>query len=375
MNVVENFALNLVPKKIFERYRSFLFKRLTRYYHFLSNKFVHQYLQSVVDGTVDPKVSNVLISTQLDCTFNDPIGVPKTAVENYQTKLDEIDFAASVLKDILPLKQVVGIQPTTGPVGLGYRLEVMESTETQFELFDSVGEPKFMPELTISVTSSPVECKTRQLQASYSPEIALDMKMIHGLDVHKEMLRALSSEIAYEIVNEVIGTMVEHSTKSEACYGDDLLTQIRKEIGKTGVRTHRGAATFIVTDPIGSSVLQHLAGSSFVAKQLPTGEFIGLSNFIEVGTLDGKVTVFSTLSPSVFNKFIVGYKNSDMEIDTGMLYMPYMLALRSKTVDIENFVPTQKIATRHGFLIKEDNVISDTKNYFTTISYNPTDVV
>ncbi len=68
-------------------------------------------------------------------------------------------------------------------------------------------ETKNMANMAFTIERVSVTAKTRGLQASYTMELAQDLKAIHGLDAETELTNILSTEILAEINREVVRTV------------------------------------------------------------------------------------------------------------------------------------------------------------------------
>jgi len=140
---------------------------------------------------------------------------------------------------------ICGVQPMTGPTGLIFAMRTRYDTPTGTEAFydeantmfagtgvaanvtanltlnvanitiantgtgDSTAnfETKNMANMAFSIERVSVTAKTRGLQASYTMELAQDLKAIHGLDAETELTNILSTEILAEINREVVRTV------------------------------------------------------------------------------------------------------------------------------------------------------------------------
>jgi hypothetical protein len=71
-------------------------------------------------------------------------------------------------------------------------------------LATSVGEGLVPNEMGFSIERVAVQANTRALAASYSVELAQDLKAVHGLDAETELANILSTEILTEINREVV---------------------------------------------------------------------------------------------------------------------------------------------------------------------------
>ena len=71
----------------------------------------------------------------------------------------------------------------------------------------STGEGTTPAQMGFSIERVAVEARTRALAASYSVELAQDLKAVHGLDAETELANILSTEILAEINREVVRTV------------------------------------------------------------------------------------------------------------------------------------------------------------------------
>jgi len=83
----------------------------------------------------------------------------------------------------------------------------------------STGEGEAPNEMAFSIERVAVQAATRMLAASYSVELAQDLKAVHGLDAETELANILSTEILAEINREVVRTVYK-TAKLGAQQGD-----------------------------------------------------------------------------------------------------------------------------------------------------------
>lgn len=240
-------------------------------------------------------------------------------------------------------------------------------------------------EMAFSIERVAVEAKTRALAASYSIELAQDLKAVHGLDAETELSNILSSEILAEINREVVRTIYKTAklgaqqsdlyyktvpgglTTGASPYGGvydliqdsdgrwsaekfrGLMFQIERECNQIAKDTRRGKGNFIIC-------------SSDVASALAMGGFLNISPALNVsldvddtgntfaGTLNGKIKVYiDPYSMSGTNFVCVGYKGSS-PYDAGVFYCPYVPLQMMRAVDPTNFQPKMAFKTRAGLV-------------------------
>ena len=252
------------------------------------------------------------------------------------------------------------------------------------------GESLSPNQMGFSIERVAVEAKTRALAASYSVELAQDLKAVHGLDAETELANILSTEILSEINREVVRTLYRTarlgaqqtdlyyktvvgglslggSTTVGGVYDliqdsdgrwsaekfRGLMFQIERECNQIAKDTRRGKGNFIIC-------------SADVASALAMGGFLNISPALNVsldvddtgntfaGTLNGKVKVYidpyiDTTTTSGANFVCVGYKGTS-PYDAGVFYCPYVPLQMMRAVDTNTFQPKIAFKTRYGMV-------------------------
>jgi hypothetical protein len=244
-------------------------------------------------------------------------------------------------------------------------------------------------EMAFSIERVAVQAATRMLAASYSVELAQDLKAVHGLDAETELANILSTEILAEINREVVRTVYKTAklgaqqtdlyyktvigglSASGSAVGGvydliqdsdgrwsaekfrGLMFQIERECNQIAKDTRRGKGNFIIC-------------SADVASALAMGGFLNISPALNVsldvddtgntfaGTLNGKVKVYidpyiDTTANSGANFVCVGYKGTS-PYDAGVFYCPYVPLQMMRAVDTNTFQPKIAFKTRYGMV-------------------------
>ena len=246
-------------------------------------------------------------------------------------------------------------------------------------------------QMAFNIEKVEVSAKTRTLAASYSIELAQDLKAVHGLDAESELSNILSTEILAEINREVVRTVYNTavlgcqqsdlfyktagSTATGLCQGvgptglaggiydlvqdsdgrwsaekfRGLMFQIERECNVIAKQTRRGKGNFIIC-------------SADVASALAMGGFLNISPALNVsldvddtgntfvGTLNGKIKVYvDPYAVTTKNFCCVGYKGSSA-YDAGIFYCPYVPLQMMRAVDQSNFQPKIAFKTRYGMV-------------------------
>ena len=258
-------------------------------------------------------------------------------------------------------------------------------------MLTSAGEALTPNEMAFSVERVAVEAKTRSLAASYSIELAQDLKAVHGLDAESELSNILSTEILAEINREVVKTV--YSQAVLGCQQPDLfyktagstaagvglslagaglgggiydliqdsdgrwsaekfrglMFQIERECNVIAKQTRRGKGNIVIC-------------SADVASALAMGGFLNLSPALNVsldvddtgntfvGTLNGKLKVYiDPYATETVNFCCVGYKGTS-PYDAGIFYCPYVPLQMMRAIDPLTFQPKIAFKTRYGMV-------------------------
>ena len=237
--------------------------------------------------------------------------------------------------------------------------------------------------MSLEVISQAVEAGSRKLQSGWTIEAMQDLNSQHGLDLESEITKALSAEIVQEIDAEIINDLLALAgtvrafdfsntggpTYAPAFVGDrfaNLGVRINEVANVIARKTRRGAGNYIVVSPMIVSVLQSAAKAVFAPAV--EGDFKGPNNTEMVGTLNGRIKVYSylwnqagpgTSSPNGDDKILVGYKGGNGEVDAGYFYAPYVPLMSSGVVvNPVTFQPVVSLMTRYGKVALTDPTTS-----------------
>ncbi len=311
------------------------------------------------------------------------------------TKSLMMGMAARVIKHIMAVDGLVGIQPMPGPVGLVYHMSYTLDSKGNDSKDDASNRS-----ICLEVKSTAVEAVTRKLQAHWTIELAQDLRALHQLDVEKELISIMAQEIAFEIVNEILSDLVNiaeqnPNTRSiklvghEPSYMSDNIKHVLHAINYNANRiaeaTRRGQGNTIVTSPVGVALLQtwnqvhDLHFVSATSEELRCDGPLHYVGYVGTpATEDGKeyrqFEIYSTLSPILCDsanenevKFLIGYKGRNGECDTGYIYAPYITVLPTGLViDPHTFQPLIAVKSRYGKWIKPVNPDQDNADEVTS---------
>jgi hypothetical protein len=281
-------------------------------------------------------------------------------------------IAHRVIRNLVGLQDIVGVQPMTMPVGLVYTLQYSkESNDTSIKL---------------EILTHAVQALSRKLQAGWTIEAQQDTNRLHKLDFESELTHMMADEIVYELYREVISDIIRLGQKVVFSFDpaltnmedkiQSLMIQINKSSNDIARRSRRGCGNVIITTPMVISMLQSnksLGGMTFVpsdATPIYTGELTHFGNMVNT---DGSVRykVLSSLSVSNVagkDQIVVLYKGTS-EVDTGYIYCPFVPLLSTGVVvDPATFQPCVHFMTRYGKYINEvPDDMSNSGNYYQVI--------
>jgi len=282
-----------------------------------------------------------------------------------------------------------GVDPFFGYAGTSTNPTTGSGLTTGSALRTNFAEGEAPNEMAFSIERVGVQAATRMLAASYSIELAQDLKAVHGLDAETELANILSTEILAEINREVVRNVyrtaklgaqqtdlyyktVAGGLSSGSAYGGvydliqdsdgrwsaekfrGLMFQIERECNQIAKDTRRGKGNFIIC-------------SADVASALAMGGFLNISPALNVsldvddtgntfaGTLNGKIKVYidpyvdASANTTAPNFVCVGYKGTS-PYDAGLFYCPYVPLQMMRAVDQSTFQPKMAFKTRYGMV-------------------------
>ena len=255
----------------------------------------------------------------------------------------------------------------------------------------SVGEDTTPNEMAFTIERVAVQAATRVLAASYSVELAQDLKAVHGLDAETELANILSTEILAEINREVVRN-VYRTAKLGAQQSDLYYKSVAGGLTTAGAGTKYGGVYDLIQDSDGRWSAEKFRGLMFqierecnqiakdtrrgkgnfiicsadVASALAMGGFLNISPALNVnldvddtgntfaGTLNGKIKVYidpyQDVSGTTNTNFVcVGYKGTS-PYDAGLFYCPYVPLQMMRAVDQNTFQPKMAFKTRYGMV-------------------------
>ena len=237
-------------------------------------------------------------------------------------------------------------------------------------------------EMGFSIERTSVVARQRALQASYSTDVAQDLKAIHGLDVETELSNILTNEVLADINREVIRSVYQiarlgcQQTPLSAGVFDvqnnsdgrwsaerfrGLFYQMEREANAIAKDTRRGKGNILIVSSDVASALS-MTGLLEANQAGAFGKDVDDSQTTFVGTIGRYKVYVDPYVPSGVDFCVVGYKGTS-QYDAGFFYCPYVPLQMVRAVDPVNFQPKIGYKTRYGMAA----------NPFATLSTTPLD--
>jgi hypothetical protein len=229
------------------------------------------------------------------------------------------------------------------------------------------------PMAQFDVMKGTVEAKARKLGASWSLEMAEDIKAVQGADIEAEMTNIISYELKAELDREILSEMVKAAISGGATSTwspvtadgrnqmeriSTLYTHLLDMANKVSITTRRGPATFAIASPKVCALLERMGQYAFIDNGSPKVD-TGVVGVAKVGTLrNGAMTLYRDTFAGG-NYIQMGYKGQH-PYDAGIIYCPYIPVELMKAMSPNTFAPRIGVRTRYGLL----NNLYGAKNYY-----------
>ena len=226
-------------------------------------------------------------------------------------------------------------------------------------------------DMAFSIEKTSVTAVTRALRATYTMELAQDLKAIHGLDAESELSNILSTEILAEINREVVRTIYigaregAQGTTADGVFDLDtdsngrwsvekfkgLIYQIERDCNHIGIETRRGKGNILMCSADVASALS-MAGTLDVGGGMGAGNLsVDTSGSTFAGTIGGRIKVYvdpyESLASGAGNWYVAGFRGASA-YDAGLFYCPYVPLQMVRAVGENDFQPKIAFKTRYG---------------------------
>lgn len=304
----------------------------------------------------------------------------KGLVRNYTRLVKEFDKEAK--KVTVSLEFVIEDPEEDAAVaGVLYHVQPVDNNRGDFEAMSdrAVDKSIEIPEIDVQMASVPIVAKTRKLKTQWTPEFAQDLNAYHSIDAEAELTSFMSEYISMELDLELLDMLIQNavttdhwSAKNNTFWNDDLgVFESEDELGVSGYyntqggwfqtlgtkaqkisnkihqKTLRGGATFMVTSPTVSTILESIPGYAANTDGDKMEYAMGVQ---KVGSLNSRWQVYK--NPYMTENIIfMGYKGSQF-LECGAVYAPYIPLMMTPLVyDPETFTPRKGLMTRYAKLV------------------------
>jgi hypothetical protein len=124
--------------------------------------------------------------------------------------------------------------------------------------------------------------------------------------------------------------------------------------------TRRGAANWVVANPSVCAVFETLA--DFTIAPVNSDVNTSITGVARVGSLSGRLNVYRDTFQTA-DQFILGYKGPS-EYDTGVIYLPYIQLLASRSTFEDSFQPSMGLMSRYAI----HNHLFGAKEYYQLVN-------
>lgn len=303
-------------------------------------------------------------------------------IRNYTklVKKEEVD-ATTGNKKVTVSVQFVFKNMEGDVAGVLYHVQPVDNNRGDFEAMSdrAVDKSIEIPEIDVQMASVPIVAKTRKLKTQWTPEFAQDLNAYHSIDAEAELTSFMSEYISMEIDLELLDMLIQNavtidhwSAQNNMFWNDDLgIFESEDELGVSGYyntqggwfqtlgtkaqkisnkihqKTLRGGATFMVTSPTVSTILESIPGYAANTDGDKMEYAMGVQ---KVGSLNSRWQVYKNPYMTE-NIILMGYKGSQF-LECGAVYAPYIPLMMTPLVyDPETFTPRKGLMTRYAKLI------------------------
>ena len=222
-------------------------------------------------------------------------------------------------------------------------------------------------QMAFSIEKVQVTAGSRALKASYTLELAQDIKAIHGLNAEDELSNILQSEILAEINREFIrtvnytakiGAQVDTATAGIFDLDTDangrwsvekfkgMIFFLERECNQIAKETRRGKGNIMLCSADVASAL-NAAGQLDYTPKLNDNLMVDDTGNTFAGVLNGRIKVYIDPYAIGGNYITVGFRGQN-HMDAGLFYCPYVPLQMVRAIGQDDFTPRIGFKTRYG---------------------------
>lgn len=307
--------------------------------------------------------------------------------------------------DTFITKDIVGVQPITGPIGLCYAVRYYAdqlyngSTNTELgtsaidstysgsyvtsasEILGSgpttsdalgIGDGTQINEITLKIEKIRAEAKTRKLRARISLEVMQDIMHMFNENLKNQLIYGIVNEISKEVDMEVLDKIENVALSSSVDYSaisgnsdfeknNSFITKINELCNDIGQATNHGVGNYVVASKNVSTIIE--SSNFFSVMPLYDGVEYTSESISQAGRIGNK-KLFRNIYWSD-DKCLVGYKGQK-ETDAGIFFMPYIFLKLFENNTEQTFQENIMMMVRYALV---DNIFG-TENYYRKLTVN-----
>lgn len=315
---------------------------------------------------------------------------------------------------------VMGVQAMSGPTGLLFALRARYGTPTASTgggagteaLFDeantaysgtgthtgddpwdvgfstgtglstAAGEAAVWNDMGFTIEKATAIATTRQLKASYTNELAQDLRAIHGLDAETELSNILSSELIAELNRECVRTIYasakpgaqfastpgvfDLNADSDGRWSGERIKGLRLAIERDANaifrETRRGKGNILI---VSMDVASALSMADMLTYSPVSAADTNLDVDVSGSTYAGKMGGFKVFVDPFMGRdgYVVGYKG-ETQYDAGIFYCPYVPLTKYQSQDPTTFKPILGFQTRYAIVSNPFTTLGSGSNVY-----------
>lgn len=241
--------------------------------------------------------------------------------------LDGLNLTNMIMKKLLILTNIVGVQPMRGPVSQCFHMD------------------KYSKCGNISLLSTVIEAKTRKLQAGFSIE-----KLQDCISINKKLSELffdiVVSSVFQEVITEILSLLKNAASRttwvdSEGISSSDIIKRIKLESDYIAVKTGSKKGNYVILSQTNFKLV-------FPDIDLKQDSIYDSGQLIENDGVNIKVYV----SEFMENDVLVGL--ADGMTDVGFLYCPYVVVDEKIVMHPITLEPLVVMNTRYGISCIEE---------------------
>lgn len=225
------------------------------------------------------------------------------SMHNPQTLDGFIRITDKIIRRLLILSNILGIQPMEGPIGRIFCLDYTEQADNK---------------LYLSLFSDAIEARLFKCSKPLQVHSIVDK-------ISDIVLNEFSQNLADQYSEILIGYLKENAYRADSVNTSDVFNLIGKESKHISRRSHRGIGNYLIISSDNMKILFPEWDESSTSKLFLSSQKIIIDNLYGIKIL---------ISEYIGDDILIGYKGQS-DLDTSMVFSPYVLCMSSGIIDDE----------------------------------------